>query len=486
MFKPLNAYFHGMGIRHTIFIDDGRGLAESKEAAEEVQQIIYNTLDKAGWTREIKKSDKLGEASQVKDYLGFTINTKEMTVSLKADKKADVVNTMRKTICDKKQAIPLKELAKTLGKMVSTEPALGGVPLMCARAGYWQIEEAVDTKGWQAAIQLREETLEGLKFFVDNIDVFDNSPIRTTATNISVLSIIGSPSKFIKTGFVSNHIRTKDEKIWASDASGFATCAYSLTNPELYFRGKLSTEEQKFSSGHRELLAVRHTLEYYSKTWENKTNPQNVYWLTDSENLAQFLKKGSGKQKIQGEVFKVMTICRELNIRIIPIHLLRDDPRIKIADDGSKTTDTDCWGIDVITFQKINDKYQFTIDLFASDKNTKCPRFYSNFLCKGTSGIDAFAHDWTNETAWVCPPISLLLQVIRKIRTTSMCGILLIPEWPTSDFWTEIFDKKDETRSPFKNAKICKPFIIQDDYECHSPFKGNTAFNFIEVFFYNK
>ena len=38
MFKPLNAYFHGMGIRHTIFINDGRGLAESKEAADEIQK----------------------------------------------------------------------------------------------------------------------------------------------------------------------------------------------------------------------------------------------------------------------------------------------------------------------------------------------------------------------------------------------------------------------------------------------------------------
>ena len=67
-----------------------------------------------------------------------------------------------------------------------------------------------------------------------------------------------------------------------------------------------------------------------------------------------------------------MIQCKRLNIRIIPIHLLRDDPRIKIADDGSKTVDTDDWQIDDETFQRNKDKYNFTIDLFVSDRNSKC------------------------------------------------------------------------------------------------------------------
>jgi len=36
-----------------------------------------------------------------------------------------------------------------------------------------------------------------------------------------------------------------------------------------------------------------------------------------------------------------MILCRRLNIRITPIHVLRVDPRIKIADVGFKTTYTD-------------------------------------------------------------------------------------------------------------------------------------------------
>ena len=80
----------------------------------------------------------------------------------------------------------------------------------------------------------------------------------------------------MKTSFVANHAWTTEEKIWASDASGYATCAYSLTGEHLYFRGRLNEYEKGLSSGHRELLAVTQTLEYYERTGET-TN----YWLTN-------------------------------------------------------------------------------------------------------------------------------------------------------------------------------------------------------------
>ena len=75
-----------------------------------------------------------------------------------------------------------------------------------------------------------------------------------------------------------------------------------------------------------------------------------------------------------------MVRCKKMNIRKIPIYLLRDDPRIKVTDDGSKTTDTDDCQVDDETFQKINKTYRFTIDLFTSDHNNKCQKFFSNFF----------------------------------------------------------------------------------------------------------
>ena len=440
LLKPIVAHLHLKGIRNTIFIDDGRVLATTAEEAEKSRKLAYQTLERAGWILESQKSDKEGDASKIKEYLGFVINTATMTVQLKEDRREDIKQQVL-TLVQGTRSIHVKELAKALGKMVATEPALGPMPLMAGRAAYIQLDKTVEEQGWNCNLNLNPEARAGLKFFAEKMSIFDNTVIRTQSNEISVLSIIGPPGNFIKNSFVSNHLRTRNEEIWASDSSGFATCAYSIkAKQNLYYRGKLTPEEQSFSSGHRELLAVSQTLQNYSRAWK-QDEPTNIYWLTDSENLVVFLSKGSGKSHIQQEIFKVMEICQKLKIRIFPIHLRREDPRIQKADEGSKTADTDDWQVDLATFKKFDSDMHFSIDLFASDKNSQCKRFYSNFWCTGTLGIDAFCHDWDRETAWICPPIKLVLKVIRKIKISKIKGLLFVPEWQTADFWPEIFNQ---------------------------------------------
>lgn len=483
IFKPINAYLHSLGIRHAIYIDDGRALADSPEIAEKNRQTIYQTLKQAGWIIETNKSDQEGQSSQVKSYLGFIIDTKEMTVSLSPEKILAVRKSVEDTLEQGRKPMKAKELAKTLGKMVSTEPALGGMPLMAARAGYIQLEIATEKDGWNTTFSLSKETMAGLNYFIENLHQFNHTPIRTDATEISVLSIIGPPDKFITKDFVANHVRTKEKQIWASDASGFATCAYSIQGDDLYFRGKLDQEQKQTSSGHRELMAVRYTLEYYMKKWDRKNETTNIYWLTDSTNLVTFLTKGSGKIAIQREVFRVMDICQRMKLKIIPIHLRREDPRIQIADDGSKISDTDDWQVDYQTFTNINEEIEFTIDLFASDTNNKCKRFYSNFYCAGTLGIDAFCHDWAGERCWICPPVKEITKIIKKIRKTKVSGVLYIPEWQTADFWTEIFSINRQLVWPFKTVKASRPYLIQKEFNSKSPFRGRSKFEFLELKF---
>jgi hypothetical protein len=281
-------------------------------------------------------------------------------------------------------------------------------------------------------------------------------------------------------------VTNKDDQIWASDASGFATCSYAVSGNPFYYRGELSLEEQEFSSGHRELLAVRYSLEQYARSCKNHVNSTNIYWLTDSENLVSFLNKGSSKLHIQKEVFRVLTICKQLNIRIIPIHLLQDDPRIQIADHGSKIKDSDDWSVDRDTFSRLDEQFVFTIDLFASDKNSKCARFYSNFFCQGTHGIDAFCHNWNGEVAWTCPPIKNVQQTVRKIRSCTMSGVLMVPEWPTAEYWTELFTRDGKLRPPFIKAEKSRPYLLQGCYNPKSPFHGRAKFDFLELSYNSK
>ena len=53
-------------------------------------------------------------------------------------------------------------------------------------------------------------------------------------------------------------------------------------------------------------------------------------------------------------MLEILVLDKSLNFRLEPIHLLRSDPRIQIADKGSKTPDTDIWSVDATSFQDLN------------------------------------------------------------------------------------------------------------------------------------
>ena len=108
IWKPMLAYLHKEGIRISIYIDDGRILASNAQLAEESRIKVYDTLKKAGWHIAKNKSDSENEASTVKKYLGFLINSKEMTVSYPESKLDEVLKKINtptkifggsKTIC---------------------------------------------------------------------------------------------------------------------------------------------------------------------------------------------------------------------------------------------------------------------------------------------------------------------------------------------------------------------------------------------------
>lgn len=290
LLKPINAYFHKKGIRHTIFIDDGRIVADTKEKLAQDQAVVYETLTKAGWIIEKDKSDELGSGSTTLEYLGFEIDSVQMRVSLTTDKKESIKKAVKQLLSENQAGVKVKEVARLVGKIISAEPALGKLAPLATRATYIQMEPHVDEFGWKSTLVLNKESVAGLKFLIEQIDSFNRCPIRTTALQRSVLSIVGPPSAYIKNKVIENHIAEDKKEIWASDASAFAVCAYSCQGEAFYFREKLSDEEKELSSGHRELLAVKKTL-FHLLRQGFKTEPCTIYWVTDSENLTTFLAK---------------------------------------------------------------------------------------------------------------------------------------------------------------------------------------------------
>ncbi len=71
------------------------------------------------------------------------------------------------------------------------------------------------------------------------------------------------------------------------------------------------------------------------------------------------------------------------------------------------------------------------IDLFASKDNSHCPTYYSK-------DRDALAHDWPNLLLYAFPPITLLPQVVRRIREQGHKVLLVAPLWRNQPWLSEL------------------------------------------------
>ena len=482
LWKPITRHLNSKGIRNSIFIDDGRILAISKEEAERVGKIVYNVVTQAGWAIEASKSDKVTEAAREKKYLGFLLNTEKMEIKATGRKLEKTEKAIRETL--EREEIPIKHLARVLGLIVSLEPSHGMATRISTRSGYATVAEHTERQGWRGTVQLKNEVKRELKFFLDGLHTRNGSPIRAKMREVRLEMILENP--IAKTTMLPYH---KDmEKIFVSDASDKKVFVYDLDKAEATVLEANFTQEQiQWASGARELLGLVFTL----RQWKIKGNMENtnIYWVTDSENMVTFVKKGSRKGHIQDLVFEIAQLASELGIRIEPIHVLRQDPRIEKADEGSKTPDTDNWSIDAWSFEMLQsiEKKSFDTDLFADANNKRADRFFSLFYSEGTKGIDAFAQDWEKlGNLWICPPISQLIRVHRRIKNSRCGGLVVLPEWETSTFLRCYLEESGEAKFPYKLIRRWQPYIIQNENARNTALFGRPNFNFVALSFNTK
>ena len=424
--KPICIFLAAEGIRICIYIDDGWILALLRELAAQHLRRAYEVLAQAGFVISTQKSDSPSDVSQLKKHLGFLVNSVTMTVSASSNKFEAIATLVQDTLS--LPSYPAKQVAKLTGKLIALYPAMGPIVHVLARLAQSELAAFTERHSWSAHMKLSSAASDALLLLTSGFSDFNGYPIRNESTARPLSSFIG-PLQQDSSFFGSS----TPSAIIASDASAHASCSYAVSGARnLFHQSVFSQEESGFSSGHRELLAVKTTLEAMSASFDRGSS---VFWLTDSENLVTFLTKGSSKKAIQNTVIDIFRLCRSLLLDIIPIHLKRSDYRIQVADYGSRFYDPDDWACDSASFEHLTVHWPATIDLFAHFTNAQVPRFYSFGNAPHTSGIDAFSHSWDNEIAWCCPPVSLVIPALKKIASSNMQAILIVPAWRSAQFW---------------------------------------------------
>ncbi|VDH92564.1 Hypothetical predicted protein [Mytilus galloprovincialis] len=72
------------------------------------------------------------------------------------------------------------------------------------------------------------------------------------------------------------------------------------------------------------------------------------------------------------------------------------------------------------------------VKLYTDNKNVV------NIVQKGTSGVDAFAYDWSKFNNLVVPPVSLITRAVNHMQMCKAKGVLVVPKWKSAICWPRI------------------------------------------------
>ena len=468
--KPISAYFFAHGIRHSVFLDDGKVNARTADEIKAKYIFVLQSLQQAGLVTAPDKSDSPDDARTSIKYLGFNMDSTQMKVFAPEKKVQSAKSILNELL--KSSKIDAHKLSCFLGKLISLIPALGPPVRLLTRTAYALLQQHVDIHGYKKNVYLDMFAHHELELLLRHFDEFNGHPIE----RISMAQVLKCKLD-------------KEEQVdaMAGDASANGAFAYSLGSmPTVSIKIAFTKDEQAFSSAHRELLTILRAFQHLPALSLPTKENRHLLWLTDSTNVVAILQKGSPKAHLQEIAVDIFRRAAQANVKLYPLHLAREEEIIQAADAESRIRDADDWSIDRISFSQLQAKSPklYSVDLFASSRNTKNDMYYSKYVESPSAGTDAFSQTWAGHHAWVCPPINMLSEVWRRLRKENVSGTLVFPKWRTAKYWPIIFPDGKHAARPAVRLTTFQPFISTGD-SYTGTMTGFTDYSFIALEFDN-
>lgn len=140
------------------YLDDSLGIERGNK--ETLKDIPYKLFQAFGYTVNFKKSSL--ELTKVIEFLGFMINSVDMTVSLSESKTESVRKTIRDILS--KERVTIRDVSRVIGKIIATMPANRFARRFTTRAIILKgsaLRESGDD--YDGIMHLSEEVIEDLK-----------------------------------------------------------------------------------------------------------------------------------------------------------------------------------------------------------------------------------------------------------------------------------------------------------------------------------
>lgn len=389
LLKPVYSYLGELGHVCFPYIDDSFIMGNTKEECQTAVDDTVKLFKSLGFTINEEKSDLTPKLSL--EFLGFNINSVDMTVSLTVDKVEKFTGIARHILGQ--QGPVIRDVAGLIGLMVAYTPGVDFSAVHYKAIERDKILALRRSKGdFDNTMWLSEQGKADIIWWLENLKV--SWKIRRTNPDFELFT----DASLEGWGAHTDHLNTGGR--W---------------NPsELEHINVL------------ELRAILFGLKSLCKE-QNK----HIRIRTDSTTALAYVKNmgGTRSESCMNETRQIWDWAQSNNCWLSITHI----PGILnvLADFKSRCFKQQVeWEIAPAIFQDICKQFGTPdIDLFASRLNHKLPLYVSWEPDPGCWKVDAFAFPWIDMFYYCFPPFRLLPTVIRKLQKDNTRAIVIAPHW---------------------------------------------------------
>ncbi|XP_032904474.1 uncharacterized protein LOC116990664 [Amblyraja radiata] len=341
--------------------------------------------------------------SRIIDYLGFTIDSTNMLVTLPRGKRLELMEACSNLVDEQQSSI--RRVASVIGKLVAAFSGVQFGPLhyqnlQCAK------EQALKTHAghFDRLMRLPVEAITELQWWITNV------------SRCSSKILVNQPSVVLQT-----------------DVSALG---WGVTDTNSSCGGRWNVHEalilQVHGINYLELLGAVYGLKAYCSTMHDL----HVQLQFDNTTAVAYVNHMGGIKSVSCDklVNLIWHWCIARNIWISAIYL--PGRYNMVADTRSRKFNDTEWMLNPRIFLNVIAWYGLPdIDLFASRLNHQLPKYVSWEPDPGAVAVDAFSLHWGGMFFYAFPPFCLISRCLIKIEQDSASGILVVPDWPTQPWF---------------------------------------------------
>lgn len=391
--KPLLRWARRKGIRISAYLDDLIIAAKSKELSHLHTSQVCQKLKELGFL--FKESKSHLQPTQQINHLGFTIDTRNMSLSVPTSKRRDIRREALKML--RQKTCTLRQLSSFIGKAQATTPAV--FPARLQTRDLLQLKNHHLQSGalWNATVQLTPSACANLHWWINHL---------TKWNGLSFLP------------------ETPTQEIF-TDASDQG---WGIIFNNHVMKGTWTQEELNQHINYRELAVIWKCVNLRA------LQGQVLRIYCDNTSAIAYIRHFGGTRSpaLMELASSIWNVCLKTNTRL---HLTYIPSAINPADSPSRQMTTQIeWRIDQQYFRHLEQLWgTHDIDCFASYQNHQTQRYFSWKWDPKALSTNAFLTRWNRwKRVFICPPWNLLPRCLQHINQYPTAATIITPNWPSA------------------------------------------------------